>query len=230
MPPGWVPLSGACRVELLFSVTHHADELRLHVGPRLLARTSSIDEVCDELEAYQDLVLAAVAPERWFVHACVVGTPAGALLVPGPSGSGKTTLTEALLRAGAEYFSDDLAALDAQGLVHPYPRPLSIRRQGHRLKLRVRPESLGWTIATTPLVVKLVAITHYENGATFCPSAVAPAQGVLGLLGNMLAARTEPRKCLDVLTKVAASARFIGGPRGDASTCAEALLRELQAS
>ena len=63
-----------------------------------------------------------------FVHAGVVAVDGRALLLPGGSFTGKTTLVAALLRAGAQYGSDEYAVLDEAGLVLPaYPRPLSIR-------------------------------------------------------------------------------------------------------
>jgi hypothetical protein len=42
------------------------------------------------------------------------------MVLPGKSFAGKTTLVAALVRAGAEYWSDEYAVLDANGDVHPY--------------------------------------------------------------------------------------------------------------
>jgi hypothetical protein len=60
---------------------------------------------------------------RWiFVHAGVVAWRGQAIVIPGATQSGKTSLVAALVRAGAEYFSDEYAVFDARGRVHPLPR------------------------------------------------------------------------------------------------------------
>ena len=47
----------------------------------------------------------------------------------------------ALVRAGAEYYSDEFAPLDAGGLVHPFAKPLSIRNERF---VQVDHDSLTW--------------------------------------------------------------------------------------
>jgi hypothetical protein len=64
--------------------------------------------------------IALHAPEHVFVQAGVVGVGERAMVLPGKSFAGKTTLVAALVRAGAEYWSDEYAVLDANGDVHPY--------------------------------------------------------------------------------------------------------------
>ena len=65
--------------------------------------------------------MAAETRERVFVHAGVVGWKGHAIVIPGRSRSGKTTLVAELVKAGAEYYSDEFAVLDAEGRVHPFP-------------------------------------------------------------------------------------------------------------
>lgn len=63
------------------------------------------------------------------VHAAAATRDGRAVLLPAASGSGKTTLVAALLMAGMDYLSDEVAALDVDtGLVHAYPKPLSVDR------------------------------------------------------------------------------------------------------
>lgn len=65
------------------------------------------------------------------VHAGVVSTADGLLVVPGASGHGKTTLVAACLRAGLGYVSDEVLAVDrVTGAVHAFPRPLAL---GHEV-------------------------------------------------------------------------------------------------
>jgi len=101
-------------------------------------------------EAGHDALAAAIrshvalnAPAHIFVHAGVVAVDGRALVLPGPSFSGKTTLVAALVRAGATYLSDEFAVLDADGRVHPYPKPLSIRRHGGWAQTDVPAAALG---------------------------------------------------------------------------------------
>ncbi|MCC7177582.1 MAG: DUF692 family protein [Acidobacteria bacterium] len=62
------------------------------------------------------------------VHAGVVSFGDGCVLLPASAGSGKTTLTAALIRAGATYFSDEIALLEEGTLaVRPVPLALTIK-------------------------------------------------------------------------------------------------------
>lgn len=61
------------------------------------------------------------------LHAAVVASPRGLLVVPGASGLGKTTLAAALVRAGFGYVSDEVLALDRRtGRATAFPRPLGL--------------------------------------------------------------------------------------------------------
>src|SRR3954451_10168817 len=62
-----------------------------------------------------------------FVHAGVVAHDGGAVVMPGASFAGKTTLVAELVRQRATYFPDEFAVIDREGLIHPSPKPLSIR-------------------------------------------------------------------------------------------------------
>jgi hypothetical protein len=66
----------------------------------------------------------------FLIHAGAVTSPAGvAVLLSGPPGSGKSTLVTALVRAGFGYLTDEAAAIDPiSRLVHPYPRPIALKR------------------------------------------------------------------------------------------------------
>ena len=73
-------------------------------------------------------VTALAAPtDRTQLHAAVVARDGRAMILPGVSGAGKSTLALTLAASGWEYFSDEVAALDADELlVHPYPRPIAL--------------------------------------------------------------------------------------------------------
>jgi hypothetical protein len=62
------------------------------------------------------------------VHAGVVAVGEQCVLLPAIAGSGKTTLTAALVKAGATYFSDEMALLGGPAMaVTPVPLSLTIK-------------------------------------------------------------------------------------------------------
>lgn len=102
----------------------------------------------------RDEILVAITQEmtaQWairddlaLVHAGVVVRDGRALLIAGPSGRGKSTLTAALVKRGCAYFSDELAALTAEGNVLRYPTPLRLR-EGALVRLGdLAPEIERW--------------------------------------------------------------------------------------
>ena len=148
---------------------------------------------------------------------------AGAILIPGPSFSGKTTLVAALVRAGAAYYSDEYAVLDERGLVHPYPKPLSIRDGGlHGTDHEVA--SLGGKAGTDPLRVAVIAVTSYRPGARWEPERQSPGTGAMALLANTVPARDRPAQALAAVRQAAASAVVLEGERGGAAEAAAGLL------
>src|SRR5919106_963089 len=123
------------RVDRLFSLTVGGHDPRrnlrrfhlVYSDSLRLARTLDLEEALSALGTELKLYVAEFARRRVFVHAGVVGWRGRAIVLPGRSGSGKTTLVAELLRAGATYYSDEFAVIDARGRVHPFAKPLSIR-------------------------------------------------------------------------------------------------------
>src|ERR1700749_911879 len=114
LPPGW-RLAASPRVERLYSlIAGGGDAGRgvrrfylLYAGAELIARALDAQAVFERLESDLQLYVAERAPRRVFVHAGVVGWKGRAVVIPGRSLSGKTTLVVELVRAGAEYYSDE---------------------------------------------------------------------------------------------------------------------------
>jgi hypothetical protein len=175
------------------------------------------------LDAQVRAYVSLRAPERIFVHAGVVASGRGAILIPGPSFSGKTTLVAAMVEAGATYYSDEYAVLDQQGLVHPYPKPLSIRAGTARGRDHAV-ASLGGKAGVDPLPVALVAVTSYRPGARWDPERQSPGSGAMALLSNTVPARDRPAQALAAVRKAASSAIVLEGERGEALEAAAGLL------
>jgi hypothetical protein len=237
LPPGWNPTASPV-VDYLYSLWAGGQDASarrrryhlLYAGPLRVARSLQLDEVLDLLESDLHIYLAEAAPSRVFVHAGVVGWRGRALLLPGRSFSGKTSLVAALVRAGATYYSDEYAVLDAQGRVHPYPRLLSIREAVNGTSRRCPPEALGGRAGSRPLPVGLVAVTQYRPGARWRPRAMEPGRAALALLNHTVSAQRRPAAVLGTLRQVVSQATTMKGARGEAEAIVRPLLERLEAS
>jgi hypothetical protein len=176
------------------------------------------------LDAELRMYIALNAPDHVFVHAGVVGVGDQAIVLPGRSFAGKTTLVAALVEAGAEYWSDEYAALDADGLVHPYPKPLSVRINDTRATEERPVESLGGRAGDRPLPVAVIAFTSYRPGATWTQRSCTVGEGAVKLLEHSIAARSRPEQVLAAVRRAATDAVVLEGDRGDADEAANALL------
>jgi hypothetical protein len=158
------------------------------------------------------------------VHAGVVSWHGRAIVIPGRSFSGKTTLVQALIQAGATYFSDEYAVFNNTGRVHPCRKSLSIRSPGALRQKRVlvrKERTLG---LATPITVGLIVVTQYRPGAQWLPRVLSPGEAVLALIDNTLMARLRPQFTLRVLKEVAMRAIALESERGDALGVAAELL------
>jgi hypothetical protein len=182
------------------------------------------------LDAELRMYIALHAPDHVFVHAGVVGVGERAIVLPGRSFAGKTTLVAALVQTGAEYWSDEYAVLDADGLVHPYPKPLSVRIDDTRSTDERPVESLGGRAGDRPLPVAVIAFTTYRPGVAFAPRACTTGEGAVKLLEHSIAARSRPEQVLATVRRAASDAVILEGDRGDADEAASALLSRQPAS
>ncbi len=207
----------------LLSVSENTWHYTSPKGPRPMYTDLSL--VIGMLESELRKLVAAQAPDRVFVHAGAVAHRGGAIVVPGDSFSGKTTLVAALVRAGAEYYSDEYAVLDELGRVHPYAKPLSIRRP-HPERASSQPvASLGGKAGVEPVPVNVIAATPFRPGASFQPEPRSAAKGMLALLAHAAPARERAESTLAILRSAASSALVLEGDRGEAEEAAGALLK-----
>jgi hypothetical protein len=216
LPPTWKP-AGSPRVERLYSFRvgdGPGQGIRrfslLYQDEMKIARSLEPAAILNTLESEVQLYLAERARGRIFVHAGVVGWPGGAVVIPGRSMSGKSTLVAALVRAGATYYSDEYAVLDARGLVHAYRTPLTLRDGP-----AAPPDELP-PVVPGPLPIGLVLLTRYRAGARWRPQRVSPARAGIELLAHTLAARWRPARALSTLARALADALVLKGVRGEA--------------
>jgi hypothetical protein len=221
MPPGWQPgRRGRPRREYVLS--HGKDGVRLGMSGMTLGRGLSHGVALDVLESDLQLFVAQHSREFVFVHAGVVGVNGKALVLPGTSGAGKTTLVRALVRAGATYYSDEYALLDARGQVHPYARALSVRTESGGAKQRV-PVDRGLA-GQQPLPLRVVLLTEFSRGSRWHPKQMTKGELVLTLLSNTVPARDRPAEVMATLARAASKAEGYRTLRGNAASIATAIL------
>ncbi len=234
LPPGWKPAPSPI-VERLYSLRAGGPGARpgarqfhlLYADTARLVRTMEMDDILQSFASDVESYVADAARRRVFVHAGVVGWKGRAIVIPGRSYSGKTSMVAELVRAGATYYSDEYAVLDARGRVYPYARPLEIRVSPDGKQQSFPVESLGGHAGTRPLPVGLVVVTHFKAGAKWRPQAITSGQGTLALLANTISARRQPQMVMATLQQVVTETRFLKGVRGEASATAAALLQYL---
>jgi hypothetical protein len=198
----------------------YADHVRL-------ARSVDLDSVFDKFESDLRIFVAEFARHRVFVHAGVVGWKGKAIVIPGRSYSGKSTLVAELVRAGATYYSDEYAVFDARGRVHPFAKPLELRRQGEYEQSKIEVSDLGGQAGTKPLTVGMVLMTQFMDGARWRPRKLTAGKAVLEMLFNTVSARRNPERALTTLQRVTAQADVWKGVRGHATEVVPAMLERM---
>jgi hypothetical protein len=223
LPPLWKP-SSATVVDRLFSLKAGKGSLELFYDSERAIKSRSLKTVLQVFETNLKMYVAEMARRRVFVHAGVVGWKGKAVVIPGRSFSGKTTLVAELVRAGATYYSDEYAALDMQGRVHPYPQPLALRSPDSPEQKKRPVEEIGGKTGTRPLPVGLVLVSRYKPGARWRPTQLTAGQAVLELLANTVPARSKPEVVMPTLQKAVSDAVLLKGHRGEAEETARLIL------
>lgn len=221
--PDWTPDSGS--VDCQFLIVKENDHWCLLRNGKLIDQSLEVLELVQILRGQLHLEISSQAVQGTFIHAGLVGINGTALIIPGRTGVGKSTLVSALVTQGAQFYSDDYAIIDAQGLCHSYPSAGIVRIPGG-IQL-VPAETMGWRPGLQPLPAGCVVLTHYEDGETWRPQQWGQGQGILGLLENAVRARLDPAGVLSRLAQATQRTTFLRGKRGGADACAQDLLERL---
>jgi hypothetical protein len=183
------------------------------------------EEALDAFEHMVRLRFAQNSPTHFFLHAGAVAYRGSGIIIPGASFSGKTTLVSALVRAGAEYYTDENAVLDGTGMLHPYPKPLGVREvPGEWTQTAQTVDALGGVGGTNPVPVKLVVVSEYRPGATWDPETLSPADTVLALMQYTVGGLERPAESIQVMRRAAEGVTALKGERGDADAVAAELM------
>jgi hypothetical protein len=231
LPIDWKKIESA-RAEHWFSITESlikTGEFCIYKNSEWVGEGKNLSEACGALESRIRLTVAEYAENFVFLHAGVVSRKKKAIVIPGKSFSGKTTLVSELIKRGCEYLSDEYAVLDREGLVHPFPKKLSLRGiidDFRQVDLAV--EELGGVKSLSPVPVGVFLTTRYKKGRNRKEiKRDAPGEGVLDCVANSISVRRNPQFVLEVLGLVAERATFLSGERGEAAEYAEYFLEYL---
>jgi hypothetical protein len=183
----------------------------------------------DALESQIRLTVAEFAADFVFLHAGAVRYKGRAIIIPARSFSGKTTLVAEFARHGLEYYSDEYAVIDRHGLLHPFPKQLSMRGIiDNYQQLDMDVEEFGGVKGEEPVEVGLVLISKYKKRARFRPQIVSSGEGIIETIANSVSIRQNPQFVLGVLGKVMNQAMVIRTNRSEARSFVRRFLPYLQ--
>jgi hypothetical protein len=230
LPPGWERCAPGLAIESIewrFAVVRDpALGYRVAYGRGAETRCLNLDVVGRFLRTQLRRYVGHYSRDLTFVHAGVVTDRGRAIVLPGHSFSGKSTLVAALVRAGAEYYSDEYAILDADGLLRPYLEPLVMRDASGRRSTADPVESEAPARGADAVRIGLVALTSYTPDGRWLPRRLAAGDAVLALMEHAVPARERPAETLAALQRALQGAVVLASERGDADETAAALLRE----
>jgi hypothetical protein len=227
MPPAWM-VGAAGDNELHLRLEQTRDETYLLTNGDRELSAGPLEEIWEDLDRTVRLHLAHTAPNHLFLHAGAVAYEGQGIVIPGASFSGKTSLVAALVRAGAEYYSDENAVFDDAGLLHPYPKPLGLRLvPGEPTQTNRHVSTLGGTSGDVAIPLALVVAAEYRPGAIWEPAELSPAEIITCLLQHTFRGLSRPKESIDVLHRAAAKTVGVRGERGDADAVAADLLARL---
>ena len=144
----------------------------------------------------------------FYIHAGVVGTENGCILLPAQAGSGKSSLTAALIRNGFRYYSDEVGLIRRSDFRVP-PMPLAIcvkstgwdvmakyypnlvdlpmhwREDGKRVRYIPPPDTTSWP----PAPVSHIVFPRYEEHCRTSLYSISQSEALGRLMGECLALR-----------------------------------------
>ena len=201
------------------------DKFDLFKADEKIISDSDEQVVLDHLDSQVRLTVAEFAAENVFVHSGVVAWKGKAIMIPASSYRGKTTLVAELVKSGATYYSDEYAILDKQGLVHPFPKTLSIREKEHGGKQVEYPvEAFGGKAGDKKISVGMVLIMEYKKNSRWKPEVLTRGEGVLEIISHTVPIRNDPAFSMAVLNKLTDNAVIVKSKRGEASRFAKTLI------
>lgn len=210
--------------DISIRVDRVADGFQLSVNDIVAASAeSAISLVPDLIRALDDAVIPRLTALR-AVHAGAVLWRERALLLPGATHAGKSSLVAELLRRGATYFSDEYALIDAEGRVHPYPRPL-LMRNGCPEQFPVLAGECNASVGSGPAPVGWIFSLEYLPESGWCVEAVPQSEALLNLLRNTPHVLADMPDMVGVFQRAVAGATCYAGRRSEVAHAADQILQ-----
>ncbi len=208
-----------------FSLDDDSETLVLLENGERITSDTSVPRFFRFFDSLIRIKIAENTREWVFIHAGVVAWKGRAIVIPANSFGGKTSLVAELVRNGAEYYSDEYAVLDGKGLVHSFPRDLSIRYfDGELREKRVDPGTLGGRVGRGEIPIGLVLLTEYKADGVWNPQTLTAGQGIIEMIPHTISRRSNTEFSLKVLNTSVSNAIMLKGPRGEASDFAIEIL------
>lgn len=225
LPPGSVVVSPG-NVDATFFVQKSPNRnlYSIFQDSHNIARKGFVYRTLEEIASELHFAVSMFARPYLFVHAGVVSWRGRAIVLPGRSMSGKSTLVSALVDHGATYYSDEYAVIDRYGRIHPYRKPLTLRFAGETHRRFENMSVSGAKRHGKAIVAGLVAFLNYKPNSHWNPDSITPAEAVLALFKNTIAAQTRAKFALRALSHFARRAPSIRGFRPDATVIASSLI------
>lgn len=209
--------------KLLIGMTQIADQIHLRLNHVTVASAGTAEKlVPDLIRVLDDAIIPQLSGLR-AIHAGDVLWNGRALLLPGATHSGKSSLVAEFLKRGATYFSDEYALIDAEGRVHPYPRPLLLRSTSSE-QLPALPSEWNAATGDRPAQVGWILSLQYQPACTLSVAPVSQGEALLTLLQNTPHILAESPDLIDAFQSAVAGAVCYSGQRSDASQTVDQIL------
>lgn len=224
-----IPIEAA---EHIYSVYRSKSRRRpnlTYLGQEEVVRQAFNERKVDLIESQIRMTVAEFAEDFVFLHAGAIGYKGKAIIIPARSFSGKTSLVAEFAKRGFEYYSDEYAVLDRNGLVHPFTKKLSIRGIiDDYQQVDIGVEELGGRKGVVPLEVGLILVSRYVKGGKFTPELVSAGAGIIESIANSVSIRQNPQFVLQVLSLVTNRAKIVKTNRSEAKKFVDRFLVYLE--
>lgn len=191
--------------------------------------------LADSIVSINRCAASSVAATHTVLHAGAFEVNGRAIAVTGMSGAGKSTLTAAALLRGHGYLADEVTAIDRDGMVRPYCRPIGLRTKGAAsLGVEIPEHSLDPFTEVYPLrasrhgcladaaPLRLVALVHRRPGPVEI-SSVSAADALVRLTSLSLGTEGLERSMFRGLDRLVREIEIITVSFEDSSAAIDAL-------
>lgn len=188
----------------------------------VLADGVSVPGGWDRVESTLGLFAAEHLSNLVALHAALILTDVGAIVLPGSSHAGKSTLAWEARRRGMHVLGDEYTLIDpSTGRVQGWPRP--VRRRTPSGLERWVSSAEEHSLAHVDHRVALVAAVRFDPTSD-AMAGMKRSDMVLRVLENTVCARNRPEDSFRAALALTDNAHLIGGTRAESSAALDHLL------